>query len=191
MAQDADRPRGLQMLQFLYKLVLQQSILELLAPHGSGGRSAKSCSNVSNPLQTLYKTAHFGASGASWLRRQIASWLAGWLAGWLAAWLAGWLAGSLAGSTDRPTDRLTDRPTNSCISQLGYTLANQEPRAPTCMHSTWHPTFLPLRAEMWEQLFEFQAGCSLPSILFRNKNNRLGDWLACHVQPHAHMGLSC
>ena len=28
-------------------------------------------SNVSNPLQILYKTEHFGASGASWLRRPV------------------------------------------------------------------------------------------------------------------------
>ena len=34
-----------------------------------GGRSVQPSSNASNSLQTLYKTEHSGASGASWLRR--------------------------------------------------------------------------------------------------------------------------
>ena len=73
-------------------------------------------------------------------------------------------------------------PTDSCISQLGYTLANQDSRAPACMRSTWHPTFLPLRAEMWEPLFELQAGCSLPSIFFRNNTNHLKNmFVVCTV----------
>ena len=38
MAQEADRLWDLQMLQFLYKLITKLSILEHLAPHGSGGR---------------------------------------------------------------------------------------------------------------------------------------------------------
>jgi hypothetical protein len=41
MAQDADRPRGSQMLQFLYKLITKQSIWKPRAPHDSGGRSTQ------------------------------------------------------------------------------------------------------------------------------------------------------
>ena len=41
MAQDADRPRGPQMLQFLYKLITKQSIWKPRAPHDSGGRSTQ------------------------------------------------------------------------------------------------------------------------------------------------------
>ena len=35
MAQEADRLRGFQMLQFLYKLITKESILQLLVLHGS------------------------------------------------------------------------------------------------------------------------------------------------------------
>ena len=62
-----DRPSLSQMLQILYKSFTKQSILEPRAPHGSGGRPAKSFPNTLNPLQTLYQTEHSGASGASWL----------------------------------------------------------------------------------------------------------------------------
>jgi hypothetical protein len=71
MAQEADRLWDLQMLQFLYKLITKLSILEPLALHGSGGRSAQGRSDASIPLQIGNKTKHFGASGASWLRRAI------------------------------------------------------------------------------------------------------------------------
>ena len=55
----------------LYKSFTKRSILESRGPHGSGGRSANSFSNASNPLQTLYKTEHSGAPSASWLKRPI------------------------------------------------------------------------------------------------------------------------
>ena len=60
-----------QMLQILYKPFTKRSILEPRAPRGSGARSAKCFPNASNPLQILYKTEHFGTSGASCLRRPI------------------------------------------------------------------------------------------------------------------------
>ena len=63
MAQEADRPKGLQMLQFLYKLITKQSISEPLGPHGSGGRSAQGLSNASIPLQIDNKTKDFGLWG--------------------------------------------------------------------------------------------------------------------------------
>ena len=71
MAQDADLPSPFQMLQILYKSFTKRSILERRAPHGPGGRSARSFPNASNPLQILSQTEHSGASGASWLRRPI------------------------------------------------------------------------------------------------------------------------
>ena len=71
LAQEADPPNPSQMLQFLYKPFTKQSTLELRAPPGSGGRSSKSFSNALIPLQTLYKTEHFGAPSAFWLRRPI------------------------------------------------------------------------------------------------------------------------
>ena len=91
-------PRVSHILQFLYNLFTKQRALEPLAPHGSGGRSARWCSDASIPLQidykighlmtqeadvstgfsdtsiplqTDYKIKHFGASGASCLRRPI------------------------------------------------------------------------------------------------------------------------
>ena len=71
MAQEADRRKGLQILQFLYKLITKHSIFEPLALHGSGGRSAKGRSDASIPLQIGIKTKHFGGSGASWLKMAI------------------------------------------------------------------------------------------------------------------------
>ena len=71
MAQEADPPDPFQMSQILYKSFTKRSILEPQAPHGFGGRSARSSQSVSNPLEILYKTEHSGASGASWLRRPI------------------------------------------------------------------------------------------------------------------------
>ena len=87
-----------------------------------GGRSVQPSSNASNSLQTLYKTEHSGASGASWLRRpdlpdpfqmlqilyksltkrsilepRAPPWLRNQIAGWLAGWLAGCLAGCWLG----------------------------------------------------------------------------------------------
>ena len=50
------------------QVTTSQSISELQAPSGPGGRSAQSFSNASNPLQILYKTEHFEDSDASWLR---------------------------------------------------------------------------------------------------------------------------
>ena len=50
MAQEADRAESLQMLQFLYKLITKQSILELLMLHGSGSRLAQGLSDTSIPL---------------------------------------------------------------------------------------------------------------------------------------------
>ena len=63
MAQEADRPKGFQMLQFLYKLFTKQNILEAWAHHGSGGRSAQGLSDASIPLQIDNKTKHFGLWG--------------------------------------------------------------------------------------------------------------------------------
>ena len=60
-----------QILSKCFKSFTKRSILEPRAPHGSGGPSARSFPNASNPLQILYKTEHSGASGASWLRRPI------------------------------------------------------------------------------------------------------------------------
>ena len=71
MAQEAYPPDPCQRLQILYKSFTKQSILEPRAPHGSGGPSARSFPDASNPLPILYKTDHSGASGASWLRRLI------------------------------------------------------------------------------------------------------------------------
>jgi hypothetical protein len=71
MAQEADWPKGFQMLQFLYKLITKESILQLLVLHGSGARLAPGLSDASIPLQIDYNTKHFVASGASWLRTPI------------------------------------------------------------------------------------------------------------------------
>ncbi len=71
MAQEADPPNPSQMLQILYKSFTKRSILKVRAPHCSGGRSSKSFSNASNPLQILYKTLHLGARSVSWLKRSI------------------------------------------------------------------------------------------------------------------------
>ena len=60
-----------QILSKCFKSFTKLSILEPRVPHGSGGPSARSFPNASNPLQILYKTEHSGASGASWLRRLI------------------------------------------------------------------------------------------------------------------------
>ena len=58
MAQEADRLRDLQMLQFLYKLITKESILELLVLHGSGGRLVQGLSDASIPLEIDYKRKH-------------------------------------------------------------------------------------------------------------------------------------
>ena len=71
MAQEAHPPDPFQMLQIFYKSLTKLSILELWAPHGSGGPSARSFLDASNSLQILYKTDHSGASGAYCLRRLI------------------------------------------------------------------------------------------------------------------------
>ena len=71
MAQEADPPNPFQMLQILYKSFINLNILEPQAPRGSGRTFAKPFANASNPLQTLYKTEHFGGSGASRLRMRI------------------------------------------------------------------------------------------------------------------------
>ena len=52
-SQDVDLPSPFQMLQILHKSFIKLSILEPQTPHGSGRRSAKSCSTASNPLQIL------------------------------------------------------------------------------------------------------------------------------------------
>ena len=69
VAQEADLPIPFQMLQFFYKPFTKRSTLELRPPHGSGGRSAKSFPNASNPLQFVYQTEHLprAASGCLWL----------------------------------------------------------------------------------------------------------------------------
>ena len=71
MAQEADWPKGFQMLQFLYKLITKESIWQLLVLHGSGARLAPGLSHASIPLPIHYNTKHLEASGASWLRTPI------------------------------------------------------------------------------------------------------------------------
>ena len=71
MAQEANPPNPFHMLQILCKSFTKRSILEPRAPHGSGGPSARSFLNASNPSKILHKTMHSGASDASWLRMPI------------------------------------------------------------------------------------------------------------------------